>query len=228
MKYLLSVLIFLCIVGWGPFSFPSTSSNSWIDNETRLIQAHADNTINSTVLKLGLKAYLKAEQKGLDKKELLTIIDYSKPSSEKRLWVIDLKHTNILFNTWVAHGKNSGMLNSNSFSNQMHSLKSSLGVFVTDDAYFSHHVGYALRVTGLERGINDNAYNRGVLIHGAWYAGSDAAKHGMLGRSWGCMAVGKEISRPLIDTIKNNTLVVAYYPDNNWLRTSSFLNSVTA
>lgn len=224
MQYVLSVLLFLSIVGWGPFS--STPSNSWIDDETRLIEAHANN-LDSNVLKLSLKAYLKAEQKGLDRKELLTVIDYSKPSSEKRLWVIDIKHTHILFNTWVTHGVNSGKLNSNSFSNQSNSLKSSLGVFVTDNAYFSDHVGYALRVTGLERGINDNAYNRGVLIHGAWYAGSDVASRGMLGRSWGCMAVDKKISKPLIDTIKNNTVVVAYYPDNNWLRTSSFLNSLT-
>jgi len=226
MQYVLSVLLFLSIVGWGPFSFSSIPSNSWIDNETRLIKAHANN-IDSTVLKLSLKAYLNAEQRGLDRKALLTVIDYSKPSSEKRLWVIDIKHSNILFNTWVTHGVNSGELNSSLFSNQRNSLKSSLGVFVTDNAYFSDHVGYALRVTGLERGINDNAYNRGVLIHGAWYAGSDVAKRGMLGRSWGCMAVDKKISKPLIDTIKNNTLVVAYYPDRTWLRTSSFLNSLT-
>ncbi|HSW93012.1 MAG TPA: murein L,D-transpeptidase catalytic domain family protein [Gammaproteobacteria bacterium] len=226
MKYLLSVLFLLCIVGWGPFSSVSISSNAWIDNETRLIEAHADN-LDTDVLKIGLKAYLKAEQEGLDRKELLTIIDYTKPSSEKRLWVIDLKHTHILFNTWVTHGQNSGTLNSSSFSNKTNSLKSSLGVFVTDNAYFSDHVGYALRVRGLERGINDNAYKRGVLIHGAWYASADIAKRGALGRSWGCMAVSKNISRPLIDTIKNNTLVVAYYPDRNWLKTSSFLNNVT-
>lgn len=222
MKYLVSILFLLCLVGWGPFSFPSVSSNAWIDNEARVIESHADN-MDSRVLKIGLKAYLKAEQEGLDRKELLTIIDYSKPSSEKRLWVIDLKHNDVLFNTWVTHGQNSGKLNSSSFSNDRNSLKSSLGVFVTDNAYFSDHVGYALRVTGLEKGINDNAYKRGVLIHGAWYASGDLARRGALGRSWGCMAVNKQISRPLIDTIKNNTLVVAYYPDRRWLETSSFL-----
>ena len=221
MKYLISAFLFSCIVGWGPFSFVSENTSDWVNSEARVIKAHAD--IDTDVLKAGLRAYLKAQQRGLDRKELLTVIDYSKPSTEKRLWVIDLRHSHVLFNTWVTHGQNSGMLNANSFSNQRNSLKSSLGVFVTDDAYYSNHVGYALRVTGLERGINDNAYNRGVLIHGAWYAGRDAVRHGMLGRSWGCMAVDKQISRPLIDTIKNNTLVVAYYPDRTWLRTSSFL-----
>jgi len=226
-KYLLSCLIFLCLVGWGPFSFlPSISSNPWIDNEIRLIESH-DNNIDTNVLKVGLKAYQTAEQRGLDRKQLLTIIDYSKPSSVKRLWVIDLKHANILFNTWVTHGQNSGETNSDSFSNDTNSLKSSIGVFVTDNAYFSDHVGYALRVTGLERGINDNAYHRGVLIHGAWYA-SPIKSNGAIGKSWGCMAVNKSISRPLINTIKNNTLVVAYYPDRTWLGTSAFLNSSPA
>ena len=229
-KDLLFIFAFLSVVGWGPFSFFSDSfltdapvgSKRWLEIETKKINAQADN-LNPTVLKVGLTAYEKAREQGLDDKQLLTIIDYSKPSSERRLWVVDVKNHKVLFNTWVAHGKNSGQENATSFSNDPRSLKSSLGVFVTSDVYDGKH-GRSLRIRGLEHGVNDNAYSRDIVFHGASYAGEDVAKErGMLGRSWGCMAVGENTIQPLINTIQGNTLVVAYYPDQNWLRSSSFL-----
>jgi hypothetical protein len=237
MKYLLFIFAFLSIVGWwGPFSFLNTSedditagitsvtTSSWIDQEVRTIGSQADN-LDRNVLKLSLTAYRNARQKGLDSKQLLTIVDYSKPSTERRLWVVDLKSNKVLFNTWVAHGKNSGGVSSNSFSNDARSLKSSLGVFVTSETYDGHH-GYSLRVRGLERGINDNAYSRTVVFHGAEYANPEVAKQlGRLGRSWGCFAVAPHVIRSLVDTIKHDTLVVAYYPDKRWLRNSTFLNA---
>lgn len=229
MKYVLSILAFLSIVAWGPFSSFSNSyqpfgSQAWISNEVSAISSQASN-INPKVLKLSLTAYLKARQEGLDKKQLLTVVDYSKPSTERRLWVIDLKNAKVLFNTWVSHGKNSGTLNSTSFSNEMHSLKSSIGVFLTRDTYFGGK-GYSLRIQGLEKGINDNVLRRDIIFHGAWYASPNVAKqYGMLGRSWGCLAVNEDTIKPLVDTIKNDTLVVAYYPDQHWLNNSSFLNS---
>jgi hypothetical protein len=232
MKFLLCTLAFLSIVGWwGPFSFlddtstnmPSTSAN-WIDTEAHAINSQATN-LSPAVLKLSLKAYRTARQQGLDNKQLLTIVDYTKPSTERRLWVVDMKTNKVLFNTWVAHGKNSGAVNSNSFSNDPRSLKSSLGVFVTSDSYDGHN-GYSLRVKGLERGINDNAYSRTVVFHGADYANPDVAKHmGRLGRSWGCFAVGRQVIKPLVDTIKHDTVIVAYYPDKHWLQSSAFLNA---
>lgn len=246
-KYLLSILLLLSIVGWGPFSLfqnhydkvPGSEtwiskdinkmaqptelvSSKWIDKEVKVISAQANN-INPAVLKLSLTAYQKARQQGLDDKELLTIIDYSKPSAERRLWVVDLKNHKVLFNTYVAHGKNSGGAVATSFSNQPSSLKSSIGVFITDDVY-SGHDGYSLRIQGLEHGVNDNVYKRHVIFHGAAYVGADVAKHrGMMGRSWGCMAVSPETIRPLINTIKDKTLVFAYYPDRQWLKKSAFL-----
>ncbi|HLB58036.1 MAG TPA: murein L,D-transpeptidase catalytic domain family protein [Gammaproteobacteria bacterium] len=230
-NYLLLMLSFLCIAGCKP-SFTSDAathtenvgSKAWVADETRAITAQASN-LSPTVLKVSLTAYAKARQQGLDAKQLLTIVDYSKPSSERRLWVIDVKNEKVLFNTWVAHGKNSGTVNATSFSNQARSLKSSLGVFVTENSYIGGK-GYALRIQGLERGINDNAYKRDVVFHGAWYANPDVAKErGMLGRSWGCLAVEQDVIKPLVDTIKNNTVVVAYYPDQNWLRNSTYLNT---
>lgn len=203
----------------------TAKDKTWIEDETKAITTQASN-INPTVLKLGLTAYLKANQEGLvDNKQVLTIVDYSKASSERRLWVIDVVNEKVLFNTWVAHGKNSGAANATSFSNQPSSLKSSLGVFVTDEIYDGHN-GTSLRVQGLEPGFNDNAYRRAVVFHGAAYASGDVAKsRGMLGRSWGCPAVAQNIIKPLINTIKHKSLVLAYYPDKNWLKKSTFIHT---
>ncbi|MEO8401996.1 MAG: murein L,D-transpeptidase catalytic domain family protein [Gammaproteobacteria bacterium] len=228
--YLLYFLVFFSIVGWGPFSYfthptikEPMGSAEWLQKEIKTINSQADN-INPKVLRLSLTAYLRARQKGMDRKQLLTIIDYSKPSTERRLWVVDLRSAEVLFNTWVTHGKNSGKVNATSFSNQPGSLKSSLGVFLTTKETYVGGNGYSLRMQGLERGINDNAYRRDIVFHGAWYAaGQTVKKYGLLGRSWGCPAVSEDTAKPLIDTIKDNTLVVAYYPDRHWLQSSTFL-----
>lgn len=231
-KYILAIItVIICLGGWGPFSFlfaPSpptapTGTQAWVDEEVSKINAQADN-INQTVLKFSLNAYLRARQYGLDSKQLLTIVDYTKPSSERRLWVVDLKRARVLFNTWVTHGKNSGTLNATSFSNEPGSLKSSLGVFLTIGTPYVGGNGYSLRLQGLERGINDNAYQRDIVVHGAWYANHNVVnRYGFLGRSWGCLAVDEETVHPLINTIKDNTLVFVYYPERSWLNHSSFL-----
>lgn len=229
MKHLLSILLFLSIVGWGPITLFSPIEPIHIpkmsdaeDDKVKVITAQASN-LNPKVLKLGLTAYEKARSQGKDTKEVLTIIDYSKPSSERRLWVVDMKHNKVLFNTFVAHGKNSGQAKSTSFSNQPKSLKSSFGVFETEETYTGHE-GYSMRIQGLEHGLNDNVYRRKVVFHGADYVSEHIAKvKGMVGRSWGCMAVSRQVIKPLINTIKNKTLVVAYYPDNHWLKHSTYL-----
>ncbi len=227
---LLLIIVLLGAAGWGPFTFFGSDSNNlqpgtttdWVGQEARSINSQAGN-IDQSVLKLSLNAYLNARHRGLDNKQLLTIIDYSKPSTERRLWVVDLKSSKVLFNTWVSHGKNSGNLLATSFSNEPGSLKSSIGVFLTDQPYMGGK-GYSLRLNGLERGINDNAYRRSIVVHGAWYVRPDVIqKYGQIGRSWGCPAVSPDTAEPLINTIKNNTLVVVYYPDRKWLRTSPFL-----
>jgi hypothetical protein len=203
-------------------SISSTSNSSWLKEEMNAIESQASN-LNQDVLKLSLTAYQNAQKKGITKNPKLTIVDYSKPSSERRLWVIDVMTKKVLFNTWVAHGKNSGNAISSSFSNQPKSLKSSIGVFVTTETYSGKH-GNSLRVQGLESGFNDNAYNRSIVFHAANYVSASIAKAGRLGRSWGCWAVSQEIIGSLVNTIKNNSIVVAYYPDKTWLRKSTFLN----
>ncbi len=226
--YTLFMIVLLGVVGWGPFSFFSPTNNepiesqSWLAKETKIIKSQANN-IDANVLKLSLQAYQKARRKGLNDKQLLTVIDYRKPSTERRLWVIDLKKGKVLFNTWVAHGKNSGNVTPTSFSNQPGSLKSSVGVFLTESPYIGNN-GYSLRLTGLEQGINHNAYRRAIVIHGAWYANPTIIrKYGRLGLSWGCPAVSENLARPLIDTIKGHTLVFVYSNDRKWLHNSTFL-----
>lgn len=229
-KHTLFFIALLAIMGFSlpwPFSALFGSSEkygtyAWFNKRIAAIHSQAGN-LNTQVLKLGLKAYIKAHDNVRGVKDILTIIDYSKPSTERRMWVIDLDSKKVLYNTWVTHGKNSGANLATSFSNQPGSLKSSIGVFLTQDTYVGH-VGYAVRLRGLESGINDNAYQRAVVVHGAWYADQEVAqKYGQLGRSFGCPAVSEKIAKPLINTIKNNTVVFAYYPDRQWLRKSAYL-----
>jgi hypothetical protein len=229
-KYFLAILLTFGLVGasW-PFDwlFPhpnpeSLGTKAWLDKEFLILHSQASN-LDEQILRLSLKAYVRARQQGYDRKQLLTVIDYSRPSSEKRLWVFDVKRGRIVLNTWVSHGKNSGSADANSFSNSNGSLKSSLGVFVTDEPYVGSH-GIALRMKGLEKGINDHAYSRNIVFHGASYVnGSIARSLGHIGRSWGCPAVSTDTIKSLVDTIKENTVVFAYYPDRNWLRNSRFL-----
>ncbi len=230
-NYLFILAVFALMGASWPFSWlyyspnPETlGTNKWLDKEIDIIRSQASN-IDQKVLRLSLTAYMKARQKGLDNKQLLTVIDYSKPSTEKRLWVFDLKRGRTLFNTWVSHGKNSGGLNANSFSNSPGSLKSSIGVFVTDNDPYLGGNGYSLRMHGLESGINDNAYRRDIVIHGAWYVNADTIRrYGAIGRSWGCPAVNPRTAKSLIDTVKQNTLIFAYYPDKKWLSHSKYIN----
>ena len=141
---------------------------------------------------------------------LLTVIDYSRPSTEPRLWVLDLVSHAIIQRELVAHGQGSGDNVATSFSNDEGSHKSSLGLFVTDTAYVGQH-GYSLRLRGLDPGVNDRAYARAIVIHGAEYVSEAAARAlGRLGRSWGCPAVRPAIARTLIDEIKSGTVLFAY------------------
>lgn len=151
---------------------------------------------------------------------VLTIIDFSLPSTEKRFWVIDMEKSEILINTVVSHGRNSGQLMAESFSNKPESYKSSLGFFKTAETYFGKH-GYSLRIDGLEKGINDQARNRAIVIHGADYAKEEFAKAtGRLGRSLGCPALPPDISKEAIDIIKEGSLMFVFGKAPDYLENS--------
>ena len=146
-------------------------------------------------------------------KNLLSIIDYSKPSNEKRLFIIDVKNRKLLYNTLVAHGQKSGYVNATKFSNKYGSHKSSLGFFRTGNSYYGKR-GYSLQLEGLEKGINDNARQRGIVIHGANYVSERIANgNGVIGRSWGCPAVSKKLSKEIINVLKGGSLLYIYADD---------------
>ena len=153
---------------------------------------------------------------------ILTIIDFSLPSTDKRLWIIDLEENEILLNTLVSHGRNSGELFATSFSNKPESYQSSLGFYKTGETYYGKH-GYSLRLDGLEKGFNDEARNRAIVIHGADYAREEfAIQTGRLGRSLGCPAIPKELSKEVIDHIKDGSLLLIYAEQANYLNNSLF------
>jgi hypothetical protein len=211
---------------WPAIVHKTTSTKTYqIENRLKQQQfINAPAQLNPTVYRLAIKAYGYATRHhDLSHGNIITIIDYSLPSNKKRLWVINLINHTILFHTLVAHGKKSGNNFAQKFSNKPGSLESSIGVFETGCAYYGKH-GYSLRLYGLEKGINNNAYKRSIVMHKAWYV-SKAMIHrmGRLGRSWGCPAVSKKVSKSLIQTIKNGSLLFVYYPERHWLNTSKFL-----
>ena len=181
-------------------------------------------TLNPKVLQLAEKAFYCANKRGLVNKPVLTIIDYSEPSSQKRLWVIDMAKAKVKFNELVAHGQGSGGATATKFSDSQNSLASSLGVFVTKQPYIGHN-GISLRIQGLEPGINDHALQRNVVFHGADYVSEAIAEsQGRVGRSWGCPALARDQAKATINEIQGGSLVFAYYPDKHWLKDSSFLS----
>jgi hypothetical protein len=180
--------------------------------------------IDRTVLGLALDAYTCAESRGeVESPGILTVIDYSLPSTKPRFWVFDLQTPSLLYRELVAHGKGTGENFARKFSNQHGSKQTSLGLFVTEGTYRGRN-GKSLYLKGLEKGITDAAYDRTIVTHGAWYVSKDFVRqHGRLGRSWGCPALREEVASDVIDTIRDGSAVFAYYPDRNWLARSEYL-----
>lgn len=181
--------------------------------------------IDRDVFELALNAANAAVKRGdADAPATLTVIDFSRPSTEERLWVYDLRSRDVLFTELVSHGRGSGLTRATAFSNTPESYQSSIGLYRTAETYTGKH-GYSLRLDGLDRGFNDRARERAIVMHSASYVSPSFAKtQGYLGRSHGCPALRPEISRELIDTVKGGSLVFAYYPDQDWLRSSEYLN----
>ncbi|GAB2831585.1 murein L,D-transpeptidase catalytic domain family protein [Ferruginibacter profundus] len=165
------------------------------------------------------------EKKLLNNTNVLTIVDYSKPSSQKRLFVLDMNEGKILFNTLVAHGRNSGLEYASNFSNAEASHKTSLGFFITMNTYTGNN-GYSLKLQGCEKGINDKALERAIVVHGADYADENFLhNNGYLGRSYGCPAIPEKLSKKIIDTIKNGSCMFLYHPTKKYSAASKILNS---
>lgn len=204
---------------------PATTGQTPIEQPTLAERlALAAPAANPRVIALALEAQRCATLGGaIGGVERLAVIDYSRPSTEPRLWVFDLIGGELLYAEHVAHGKFSGENMTTAFSNAEGSLMSSLGLFSTAETYVGGN-GYSLRMDGLEPGFNDRARERLIVMHGADYVDPEQAlRQGRLGRSFGCPAVRDEVAQELIDTLKDGQLLFAYYPDSQWLEGSRFL-----
>lgn len=217
-KKLLLVAIFIV------FTNNALGVNLSIEAQAKSFAAKTAN-LKPELAKLAIKAFHNAQKLGIHiSKPLITVIDYTLPSTVKRLWVLDIDKNKILHTSMVAHGKYSGENYTIKFSNNINSLQTSIGLFLTDTTYFGRD-GYSLRIIGLDKGYNDNAEIRSIVMHGAPYVSKEyAAIAGRAGRSWGCPAVEKPLAKPIINSIKEGSLILSYYPDKQYLRNSKYIN----
>lgn len=224
---LLTFSFFILSAKLGPETFtasevPAIVEDSMASTEVKKVSLYESLNLNAMGLseqafKYAIKGYdyLLAQGK-LVNENILTIVDFSKPSTEKRLFIVDMQQMKILYHTYVSHGKNSGKLYATKFSNTPESYMSSLGAYTTGKTYFGQH-GLSLRLNGEEKGINDNAYRRAIVIHGADYTSQGFINRlGYLGRSFGCPALPKELSRPIIETIKDGSFMFVYAPSKSY------------
>jgi hypothetical protein len=189
-----------------------------------------DYGLSEMVFQLALKGFHALEsEKKIKNSSIITIIDFSQSSNKKRMYVVDLVLKKLLFNTYVAHGRNTGEEYARNFSNETGSLKSSLGFYITENPSIGSKVGPSLIINGVEKGFNDHALQRAIIMHGATYA-TEAfiRKTGRLGRSFGCPSVPPELIKPISETIKGGTCLFIYSPDNNYLCKSPVLQQATA
>ena len=223
---LLSVLLF------GLFSFTTPTNNT---TDPKIIASNSKVTFESKVSSLynnldaknfklpqlesftkALEGFYQLKQKGLIQNDILTLVDFSLSANSKRLWVIDMSTNTVLYHSLVAHGRNSGEEFATAFSNKSESYQSSLGFYLTGETYQGKH-GLSLRLDGLERGINDKARERAVVIHGADYVSDSFIKqHKRLGRSQGCPALPVELNQEIIKTINDNSCLFIYHPSRSY------------
>ncbi|PAU65718.1 hypothetical protein BZL41_05970 [Pseudomonas sp. PIC25] len=181
-------------------------------------------TLNRKILQHAVAAMECAINNGARPAQRLAIIDFSLPSTERRLWIFDLASQTLLLRDLVAHGQKSGDNFATRFSNDTGSHQSSLGLFRTSESYIGKH-GYSLRMDGLEPGVNDRARERAIVIHPADYVNPAwIARQGRIGRSQGCPAVRPEVAKMVIDSLKGGQYIFSYYPDQKWLQSSVYLN----
>lgn len=204
----------------------SAKIESYIASLYRSIDFGNNERLSYTVFNHALRGYLNLKDAGKlqGEREVITICDLNQPSVFNRLWVIDLGEKRVLYNSYVAHGQNTGEDCAMKFSNKMNSHQSSLGFYVTADVYDGEH-GTSLHLEGVDQGFNDAALERDIVVHGAEYVSDKyIAENQRLGRSWGCPAVPVKLAVPIINTIKEGTCLFIYYPDTKYLANSYWLN----
>ncbi|HSK11880.1 MAG TPA: murein L,D-transpeptidase catalytic domain family protein [Phnomibacter sp.] len=199
---------------------PSTGDPTGHKNES-IFSPHQQ--LSAAVYQMALRGYQKLSRSKKLTRELLTIVDFSKPSTEKRLFVIDVAQQKVLIHTLVAHGQNSGENMATRFSNNDASHQSSLGFFITGNTYTGSN-GYSMKLRGMEPGFNDRAEQRAIVMHGAPYVNTSIINNiGRLGRSWGCPAVSQQEHKEIIDLIKGGTCLFIYAPEAKYLASSTMI-----
>ena len=232
------ILIFIAVL-FSSFYLITTQENHLTDKAPQNTQIAQENKTLSPIEQLyqefgfesnqvlNYKAFEQAllgfEQINPKVKDIITIIDFTLPSTQKRMFVLDLVNKKVLFHSIVSHGRNSGENYATSFSNRHGSYQSSLGFYLTDQTYMGSN-GYSLILDGLEKGINDQARARAVVMHGADYCSENVIKsNGRLGRSYGCPALPREINESVINTIKNGSVLYIYANNKEYMTTSTIL-----
>ncbi|PIQ43287.1 MAG: hypothetical protein COV52_08425 [Gammaproteobacteria bacterium CG11_big_fil_rev_8_21_14_0_20_46_22] len=222
-----TVLLSLAAITLAGTTFSVFASNTQATDQSAL-QAkeqqilRANPSMDPKALDTAIRAYSNLRVQGKDPQQMLTLIDYNDPSFKKRLWVIDMKNAKVEYNTYVAQGKGTGLIYAKHFSDKAGTDASSLGVYLTGNTYEGEH-GYSMRLHGLDKGFNDNAYKRAVVMHSAWYVGQKFVKaHGYTGRSWGCTALSQRMEPKVVKAIEDGTVLVGYYPDKHWLDSSKY------
>ena len=205
-------------------------SNLREDNSADIYSAISfenSNTLNPEVFNKAFLGFTNLKKAGKlpENSNLISIVDFSLSSTQKRLWVIDLEKKVVIFNSLVAHGKNTGEEFAQKFSNTESSYQSSLGFYITESTYNGSN-GYSLKLLGMDPGYNDAALQRAIVMHGADFVSEDFIKfQKRIGRSWGCPAVPRALAEPIIDTIKGQNCLFIYYPDQQYLSESAWLKS---
>lgn len=225
MKISVRFIFILILLPYITLRSSAITDKSLSDNDVRQLwhDCKIDKNLSFDIFRTAINGYSLTE--GKRKKNIITIIDFSKPSTDKRCFVIDMNKRKLLFFCLVAHGKNSGENIPDHFSNKPESLESSLGFYLTAETYSGKH-GYSLRLDGLEKSINDNARMREIVIHGADYVSQKFIdSHARLGRSWGCPALPVEISTAVIDSICNGSCIFIYGKDESYFLNSTYINN---
>lgn len=232
-KKILKVFLFSILVSsvseWSIASNRDNNPPLLIEKFKRANTENASELPAKKLLQTALSGYelLKKEQ-SINRTEVITIIDFSLPSDQERLWVLDLLEAKVLYHCLVSHGRNSGDVMAENFSNKPGSYTSSPGFYTTGETYIGKH-GFSLRLDGIESGINDKARERAIVIHGADYVSPEfIQKYGRLGRSLGCPAVPEELSREIIETIKDGTCLFVYAPSESYLSKSPVIKKLSS
>jgi len=214
------VTLFISFLNFSLIKGGEFTSAYILDSRLLYIEMQLNDVVNYKAFAQAIAGYNKM---GKRNNHIVTLIDFTKPSTDERLYVFDIKRKKMLYSSHVAHGRNSGENYATSFSNKMGSYQSSLGFFLTENTYYGKH-GYSLILHGLEKGINDQAKDRAIVIHGAAYANPSVIEgSGRLGRSLGCPALPQSISDTIISAIKDGSLLYIYANDKDYFKQSSFL-----